>query len=215
VLQPNFRGSTGYGRAFVEQGYGQYGGAMIDDMEDGIDWLAAEGVADRARVCIMGSSYGGYAAVWGAMRSPQRYRCAISFAGPTDLGAMLRYGSNLFIPRRYVRELRQRLRGEERIDLGAISPARHPEMLRVPLLLAHGEQDATVPPDQSRQLLNRLKRISAPVESAFFQKSGHGFTDAGEATEYFRQVEAFLARHNPAEAPAAQSGGVSNPSPSR
>lgn len=197
VLQPNFRGSTGYGRDFVQSGYGQYGGAMIDDMEDGMDWLAGEGIADRARVCIMGSSYGGYAAIWGAMRSPQRYRCAISFAGPTDLRAMLRYDSNSFIPRRYVREFRQRLQGEERVDLDAVAPARHPEMLRVPLLLAHGRRDPIVPPEQSQRLMSALQRLHTPVESVFFEKSGHGFTDAGEAADYYRRVEAFLATHNP------------------
>lgn len=197
VLQPNFRGSTGYGRDFVQSGYGQYGGAMIDDMEDGIDWLADGGIADRTRVCIMGGSYGGYAAIWGAMRSPQRYRCAISLAGPTDLRAMLRYDSNDFVPRRYVRELQQRLRGEERIDLDSVSPARHPEMLRVPLLLAHGRQDPIVPFEQSQRLLTALQRVHAPVESVNFPKSGHGVTDAGERADYFRRVEAFLAAHNP------------------
>ena len=203
VLQPNFQGSTGYGRDFVQRGYGQYGGAMIDDLEDGIDWLAHEGIVDPARVCLMGGSYGGYAAIWGAMRSPQRYRCAISFAGPTDLRAMLRYNSNSFVPRRYVRELQQRLQGEERIDLDAVSPLHHPELLRVPLLIAHGEQDPIVPVDQSRRLLAALNRHHAPVESVFFPKSHHGFTDAAEAADYFRRVEAFLARHNPAEIPAA------------
>jgi dipeptidyl aminopeptidase/acylaminoacyl peptidase len=203
VLQPNFRGSTGYGRDFVQSGYGQYGGAMIDDMEDGIDWLAGEGIADRTRVCIMGSSYGGYAAIWGAMRSPLRYRCAISFAGPTDLRAMLRYDSNSFIPRRYVREFRQRLQGEERVDLDAVAPARHPELLHVPLLLAHGGRDPIVPPEQSRRLVEALQRVHAPVESVVYPKSGHGFSDAGEAADFYRRVEAFLAAHNPATAPPA------------
>jgi dipeptidyl aminopeptidase/acylaminoacyl peptidase len=201
VLQPNFQGSTGYGRDFVQRGYGQYGGAMIDDLEDGIDWLAHEGIVDPTKVCLMGSSYGGYAAIWGAMRSPQRYRCAISFAGPTDLRAMLRYNSNSFVPRRYVRELQQRLQGEERIDLDAVSPLHHPELLRVPLLIAHGNQDPIVPVDQSRRLLAALNRIHAPVESVFFPKSHHGFTDAAEAADYFRRVEAFLTRYNPSDPP--------------
>ena len=197
VLQPNFRGSTGYGRDFVARGYGQYGAGMIDDIDDGVAWVTGQGIADPARVCIMGSSYGGYAAIWGAMRSPQRYRCAISFAGPTDLRGMLRYDSSLFIPRRYVRELQLQLQGEERIDLDAVAPVRHPEMLRVPLLIAHGEQDQIVPIDQSRRLLDALKRVHAPVESIFLPRSGHGFTDAGEAADFYREVQTFLAAHNP------------------
>ena len=204
VLQPEFRGSTGYGRTFVEQGYGQLGGAMIDDMEDGIEWLAHQGIIDPARVCIMGSSYGGYAAIWAAMRSPQRYRCAISFAGPTDWRAMLHYNANLFVPVRYIREWRQHIEGEERTDLDAISPSRHADLLRVPLLLAHGIQDVRVPPAQSQQLLEALRRRNAPVEAAFYPKAGHGFTDRSEALDYYRRVEAFLIRYNPAhtEAPA-------------
>jgi dipeptidyl aminopeptidase/acylaminoacyl peptidase len=146
----------------------------------------------------MGSSYGGYAAIWGAMRSPQRYRCAISMAGPTDLRRMLRYDVRFLIARRYAGEWRQQIEGEERTDLDAVSPAAHPEMLRVPLLLVHGEQDINVPVDQARRLLRALQRRGANVESVFYPKSGHGFNDAGELADYLRRVEAFLARHNPA-----------------
>lgn len=202
VLQPNFRGSTGYGRDHVARGYGQIGGGMIDDMEDGIAWLALQGIIDPARVCIMGSSYGGYAAVWAAMRSPERYRCAISFAGPSDLRSMLRYNANPFIPRRYVRAWRQRIEGEERIDLNAISPFRQAERLRVPVLLAHGVNDRVVPPVQSQQLAQALRRHNATVESVFYRKSAHGFTDQNEAFDYYRRVAAFLARHNPADGAA-------------
>ena len=158
----------------------------------------------------MGSSYGGYAAIWGAMRSPQRYRCAISLAGPTDLRRMLSYDVRFMIARRYAGEWRRRVQGEERSDLDAISPAEHPEMLRVPLLLAHGEQDMTVPVDQSRRLLRALQRRGANVESVFYRKAGHGFNDAEEQADYMRRVEAFLARNNPAD---AQPEAASPPAP--
>lgn len=197
VLQPNFRGSTGYGRSFVERGYGQLGGAMINDIEDGMDWLVREGIVDRSRVCIMGSSYGGYAAMWGAMRSPERYRCAISFAGPTDLRSQMRYDNSFFLARRYARERRLELQGEDRIDLNDISPLRHPESLRVPLLLGHGEQDSTVPVEQGHRFVRALSRTATQVESVFFAKSGHGFSDAAESADWMRRIEVFLARHNP------------------
>ena len=204
VLQPNYRGSTGYGRQFAERGYGQWGTGMIDDVDDGVDWLVHQGIADGGRVCIMGASYGGYAALWGAMRSPQRYRCAISLAGPTDLQAMLRYDTRYFIARRYVGEWRRKMQGEEHTDLGAVSPLRHPELLRVPTLIAHGERDTNVPPDQSRRLVRALERAHVGnVESVFYPKSAHGFTDAGEAADFYRRVEAFLAAHNPAGPAAA------------
>jgi dipeptidyl aminopeptidase/acylaminoacyl peptidase len=199
VLQPNFRGSTGYGREFVERGYGQFGAGMIFDMDDGVDWLIREGIADARRVCVMGTSYGGYAAIWSAMRSPERYRCAISLAGPTDLRRMIQQDSRFFLARRYTREMRLRLQGEERVDLDAISPARNAEMLRVPLLLGHGEPDRVVPIDQSQRLVRALERAGTPnVETVMYRKSGHGFTDAAESADWLRRVEAFLARHNPA-----------------
>lgn len=90
VLQPNFRGSTGFGKAFVERGTGAWGRGMQDDIDDGAKWLAGSGVADAKRVCIMGASFGGYAAMWAAARNPETYRCAISFAGISDVAAMLR-----------------------------------------------------------------------------------------------------------------------------
>jgi dipeptidyl aminopeptidase/acylaminoacyl peptidase len=199
VLQPNFRGSTGYGRDFVERGYGQYGGGMIDDIEDGVDWLAGEGTIDRTRVCIMGISYGGYAAIWSAIRSPERYRCTISLAGPSDLKSMRRHWVGGFAPGRYVRAVRDILQGEERIDLDTISPLRQAERLTVPALIGHGETDIVVPPDQSRRLVTALNRRRANVESVFYPKAGHGFTTEEERSDWLRRVEAFLARHNPAE----------------
>lgn len=202
VLQPNFRGSTGYGRDFVERGYGQLGGGMIDDIDDATDWLAAQGIADPARVCIMGASYGGYAAIWAAIRSPGRYRCAVSWAGPTDMAAMLRHSTPMFIPRRYIRERRRQLRGDEETNLRAISPIRATRQLAVPLLIGHGEADTVVPADQSHRLVRAL-RERADVESVFYEKSGHDFGRAQDQADYLRRVEAFLSRHNPAQMPAS------------
>jgi len=219
VLQVNFRGSTGYGRDFVSRGHGQLGSGMIADLEDGVDWLTGQGIVDRARVCIMGSSYGGYAAIWGAMRSPDRYRCVISFAGPSDLRAMVRYDRRFFTAQRYARQFEQQIEGEQGSDLNAISPVRHPELLRVPALIAHGERDVVVPVDQSRRLVRELQRANANIETIFYPKSAHGFTDAVESADFMRRVEAFLSRHNPAgiatAPPAAPAGGVSISPPSR
>ncbi|HKE96217.1 MAG TPA: prolyl oligopeptidase family serine peptidase, partial [Povalibacter sp.] len=103
VLQPNYRGSTGYGKAFVDKGVGQWGRGMQDDIDDGVKWLVAQGKVDPKRVCIMGASFGGYAAMWAAVRNPDIYRCAISFAGVADIDAMLRYDRQLFSATRYYR----------------------------------------------------------------------------------------------------------------
>lgn len=199
VLQPNFRGSTGYGRQFVERGYGQFGAGMIDDIDDGVEWLIGQGIVERSRVCIMGASYGGYAALWAPIRSPGRYRCAISLAGVTDIRAMLRYDSRMLAAPRYAREWRRRVEGEERTDLAAISPLQQAARLRVPVLIAHGERDTNVPPSQSRSLVAALRRAGAAnLESVFYPKAEHGFTEPADSIDYLRRVEAFLARHNPA-----------------
>lgn len=197
VLQPNFRGSTGYGRDFVERGYGQWGRAMQDDIDDGIAWLAKSGTIDRKRVCILGASYGGYAALWGAIRSPQAYRCAVSIAGVTDIPALLRYDQRLFAPGRYYREWERKIRGLEKLDLAAVSPLEQADRLTLPVLIAHGENDDVVPPIQSRELIKALKQ-NKKVESVFYPGEGHSFLKRENKLDLLRRIEAFLAKYNPA-----------------
>jgi dipeptidyl aminopeptidase/acylaminoacyl peptidase len=199
VLQPNFRGSTGYGREFVERGYGALGTGMIDDIDAGVDWLAAEGIVDAKRVCIQGASYGGYAAVWAAMRSPARYRCAISMAGVSDIRAMLKYDVKYLVAGRYGREWKKRIAGAEKQDLAAVSPLQQASRLEVPVLIAHGELDANVPVKHSKDLVAALRKHGKQVESVFYPKSGHGFDTVEDSRDYMSRVEAFLAKHNPAE----------------
>lgn len=203
VLQPQFRGSTGYGRDYVERGFGQFGSGMIDDLEDGVAWLAGQGTIDRSRVCIMGASYGGYAALWAPIRNPGLYRCAISFAGISDMGAMYRYDLRGFSAERYSREWRRQVQGETRTDLSLISPLQQVARLRVPLLIAHGERDRTVPPSQSHNLVRALTRAGTPVESIFYREEAHGFDKPEDSIDFLRRAEAFLDRYNPADAPAS------------
>ena len=197
VLQPNFRGSTGYGLDYVTRGHGQVGTGMIDDIEDGAKWLIGEGIADGGRVCIMGGSYGGYAAIWSAMRNPGLYRCAISMAGVTDWKAMLKYDSKALMARRYAKKWRAQIEGSEGTDLDSISPAEQAALLKVPLLLAHGELDTNVPPSQAKNFVAAAKTARVPVESVFYPKAGHGFGTAEDAADFLKRVETFLATHNP------------------
>ncbi|HEY5711621.1 MAG TPA: S9 family peptidase [Allosphingosinicella sp.] len=214
VFQPNFRGSTGYGRDFVSRGFGQLGAGMIDDMEDGVDWVVGQGIADPGRVCIMGASYGGYAALWAPIRNPSRYRCAISFAGPTDWRAMLRHDRQYVVPSRYMREYRSRIAGEEATDLNAISPLRQVARMTTPVLIAHGERDRRVPIDQSRDLVSALGRRGATFESHFYPKAVHGFTNSEDSADFLSRVEAFLNRYNPAGiAPSAAPAPTTNAAP--
>jgi dipeptidyl aminopeptidase/acylaminoacyl peptidase len=197
VLQPNFRGSTGYGRDFVEKGYGQWGEAMQDDLDDGVEWLARQGTIDLKRVCIVGGSYGGYAALWGAIRNPERYRCAVSLAGVTDVRGMLKYDARRFYETRYSKQWRKKVEGQEKKDLAAVSPLQQQARLHVPVLVAHGEDDATVPVTQSRQLVAALKARGASVQAAYYPGEGHGFSASADLLDYMRRLSAFLEVHNP------------------
>jgi dipeptidyl aminopeptidase/acylaminoacyl peptidase len=198
VFQPQFRGSTGYGKNFVEKGYGQWGRAMQDDLDDGLDHLVKSGVADPKRVCIVGSSYGGYAALWGAIRNPERYRCAASLAGVTDLDAQLKANRKSFSATRYFREWRTIVAGEQKIDLATVSPLQQAGRLKVPVLIGHGEKDEVVPVQQGRAMVETLQRGRAEVTSVFYPKSGHDLEGDGDLADYLGRLEAFLKKNNPA-----------------
>jgi dipeptidyl aminopeptidase/acylaminoacyl peptidase len=198
VFQPQFRGSTGYGKSFVEKGYGQWGRAMQDDLDDGLDHLVKSGVADPRRVCIVGASYGGYAALWGAIRNPERYRCAASLAGVTDLDAQLKANRKTFSATRYFREWKTIVAGEQKIDLATVSPLQQAGRLKVPVLIGHGEKDEVVPVQQGRAMVEALRRERADVTSVFYPGSGHDLEGDGDLADYLGRLEAFLSKNNPA-----------------
>lgn len=198
VLQPNFRGSTGYGKSFVAAGEGQWGRKMQDDLDDGVRWLAGNGTIDPRRVCAMGGSYGGYAALWAVARNPDEYRCAVSLAGVSDVNALLRHDRKLFVAHRYYVDWRDRIRGNNSTDLADVSPIRFIERIRAPLLIAHGKKDTIVPYSQSEKMAEALRKSGRSVELVLYDNEGHGFADATHSTDFLKRVEAFLARYNPA-----------------
>lgn len=197
VLQPQFRGSTGYGKDFVTKGHGEWGRKMQDDLDDGVDWLARSGQIDPKRVCIVGSSYGGYAALWGAIRNPDRYRCAASMAGVTDVAALLRYDRKVFSATRYFREWRTKVGGAGNADLTTISPLNFAGKLKVPVLIGHGEKDDRVPVKQGHLMVDALNKSGADVTSVFYKDGGHGFDNARDFEDWLRHLEGFLAKYNP------------------
>ena len=199
VLQPEFRGSGGYGKAFYEKGEGQWGRAMQDDLDDAMDWLAREGTIDPKRVCMIGSSYGGYAALWGALRNPERYRCAASFAGVSDLPRQLKYQVTFRISKRYRKDWRRIVQGGETFDLRTVSPLHSVARLTVPVLLMHGDDDQRVPFDQSRLFADKLKAAGKTYEFYPLKGEGHGFSTSANQQIWLDRLEAFLARHNPAD----------------
>jgi dipeptidyl aminopeptidase/acylaminoacyl peptidase len=196
VLQPQFRGSTGLGKDFVAKGYGEIGKRMQDDLDDGVDWLAKSGQIDPKRVCVVGFSYGGYAAMWGAIRNPERYRCAVSWAGPSDLPAMMRYDRKQFTATRYFREYRKKFPSED--ELRAVSPINYAGGLKLPLLIGHGEQDSNVPAKQSHKMVEALQKAGANVTPVFYKDSEHSFSSSQDLEDWMKRLETFLAKYNPA-----------------
>lgn len=203
VLQPNYRGSGGYGDAFFEAGTGQIGRKMQDDIDDAMDWAVKEGIADAGRVCVVGGSYGGYAALWSVLRNPERYRCAASWAGVTDWNKMLRYDRR-YLSERVNKRWSARVRGNQEADLDAVSPYRLAATLSRPVLLAHGTKDQRVPIAQYNIFEKAARAAPVPPQTLVVEGEGHSFSKVESAQAWFEALDAFLARHNPADpAPAA------------
>lgn len=199
VLQPNYRGSGGRGDDFVKLGDGQIGRKMQDDLDDAMDWAVAQGIADRARVCVIGSSYGGYAALLAVIRNPERYRCAASFAGVTDWSDQLRYDRNYF-SREDGRKWKQKISGNQSgFSLDDVSPVKQIGRLTRPVLLVHGERDFRVPFKQYTALKLAAAAAGKPLEMLTFADEGHGFDKAANETKWLETLEAFLRKHNPAD----------------
>lgn len=193
VIQPNYRGSSGYGSAFAELGEGQWGHKMQDDLNDALAYLVEQGIGDGRRACMVGSSYGGYAALRAAQRDPTLYRCAVSFAGVSDLGAWSRYDRSFLNNRGRRKWLR-----DQAPDLGGVSPINHAASFGIPVLLVHGDKDSTVPVSQSRQMAERLRAANKDFRYVEQEDGDHNFSRSAHREEYLRELEAFLDRHNPA-----------------
>ena len=198
VLQPNFRGSGGYGEAFYEAGNGEIGRRMQDDLDDAMDWAVGEGIADPARVCVVGGSYGGYAALWAVLRNPERYRCAASWAGVTDLRRILRYDRK-FLKGAAGRAWREQVTGEEDFDLDSVSPAEHAARLSRPVLLAHGTADRNVPFDQYELFEKGSRGAPVPPTKLVIDDEGHSFSKKENEQKWYDALTEFLALHNPAD----------------
>jgi len=190
VLQMNFRGSAGYGKDFEDAGRENWV-KIQDDVEDGTRWLIEKGFADPDRICIAGWSYGGYAALIGAIKAPELYACAISMAGVTDLKDMIndiekyRFGS--ISAQNFV------LRGfDSKQALAENSPVKRAAELKVPLFLAHGEADPSVHFDQFTRMKRALKKSSAPVTYMQFDDEDHFLSNQENRQAFFRGLDEFL-----------------------
>lgn len=197
VLQPNYRGSSGYGTAFAEKGEGQWGRAMQDDLNDAVDWAVTQGIADPKRVCIVGASYGGYAAMRAAQRDAAKYRCAVSYAGVSDLAAMTRYDSRFLY-----HGTRKAWLKEQAPDFAAVSPVHFAAQFAAPILLMHGKKDRRVQVSQSREMAEKLKAAGKVQGRDYIYVeqplADHHFSREADRVEFLEQMDAFLKAHNPA-----------------
>jgi dipeptidyl aminopeptidase/acylaminoacyl peptidase len=195
VLQPNFRGSWGYGRAFTQAGLHQWGLKMQDDITDGVKKMIADGIADPKRVCIVGWSYGGYAALAGAAFTPDLYACTASIAGISDLPAMLRAERTLGGRRgKLVSFWSSRIGSiyDDSDAIRAVSPARHADQVKCPILLLHGENDSTVPIEQSETMNDALKSAGKSVEFVKLEGDDHYAELSTTRVKILTELETFL-----------------------
>jgi dipeptidyl aminopeptidase/acylaminoacyl peptidase len=194
VLQPQFRGSTGFGVAWRAAGRRQWGGLMQDDVTDGVKAMIEQGVADGTRVCIVGASYGGYSALAGAAFTPDLYRCAVSVNGVSDLPAMLGY--------------EKQHSGSESDDLAywrdhigpagdpnviAKSPVRAASQIKAPVLLMHAVNDTVVPESQSERMARELRQLNKKVTFVPLAGEDHWLSQSATRVQMLKELEKFLA----------------------
>jgi dipeptidyl aminopeptidase/acylaminoacyl peptidase len=189
VFKPNYRGSAGYGDEFMAAGFGQWGMKMQDDLMDGLDWLVARGLVDAKRVCMVGGSYGGYAALVAAFKSPERFRCAVSFAGITDLSELVKRLYNFQFGELTIARVQD---GPER---EAYSPLQQVERIGVPLLIVHGDVDRRVMVEQSRELVAALEQAGKPHVYIEQANGDHFLSLESHRIEYLEALDAFLSDH--------------------
>jgi len=200
VLQPNFRGSSGYGLAFLDAGRGEWGGKMQDDITDGIEALSNSGMVDKSRVCIVGASYGGYAALAGAAFTPDLYKCVIAIAPVSDLNKMLRDVKRDRGRHHWVLDYWEGLMADgdaRKTKLESISPVNFVDNVTAPVLLLHGDDDTVVPYNQSTVMERALRRAGKPVELIKLKGEDHWLSVADTRLQTLREMDRFIAEHLP------------------
>ncbi len=213
VFQPNFRGSSGYGRAFVEAGYGQWGGRMNDDITDGVRALIADGQADPKRICIFGASFGGYAALIGGAEHADLYKCVASFAGVSDLRALVQWEHSTKGHRARWRYAERSI-GDPVKDAGkleAASPITYAPRYRPPVLLIHGARDQSVPLIQSQMMARALKHAGRAARLIVYDGEGHSDWSPADEQSALSQLVAFFERHIAPSSPTVRSAKSAGP----
>jgi dipeptidyl aminopeptidase/acylaminoacyl peptidase len=194
-LQVNYRGSTGYGKAFVNAGDREWGAKMQDDLTDAVGYAVAQGWTDPARVAIFGGSYGGYAALAGATFTPDLYRCAVDIVGPSNLKTLIETIPPYWAP--LVAQFHRRV-GDPAKDVDFLwsrSPLSKADQIKIPLLIAQGANDPRVKQAESEQIVAAMKAAGIEHEYMLFPDEGHGFAKPENRMKFYAAAERFLARY--------------------
>lgn len=195
VFQMNFRGSTGYGRHFLEASYKQWGLKMQNDITDGVKWLIEQGIANPNRIAIYGGSYGGYATLAGLTFTPDLYACGIDYVGVSNLFTFMKTIPPYWRP---MLEMMYEQVGHPEHDadqLAATSPALHADKIKVPLFVAQGANDPRVNKAESDQMVEALRQRGVVVEYMVKDNEGHGFHNQENRFDFYRAMERFLKAH--------------------
>jgi len=187
VFQPQFRGSSGFGTAFQEAGYQQWGGRMQDDVTDGTRWLISQKLADPARIAIVGSGYGGYSALMGAVREPDLYKAVAAYGPITDLSHLLQRMRHFA----YNDINRPKIKNEQQ-DADDISPVEHAAEIKAPVLLVHGQKDIIVPYDHSQDMESALKKAGKTVTAFYPELADAGMNHNAERILWLTELEKLL-----------------------
>lgn len=195
VLQMNFRGSTGYGKSFMNASFKEWGLKMQDDISDGVAWLVDQGIADPKRIAIFGASYGGYATLAGLAFTPELYACGIDYVGISNLLTFM----DTFPPYwENHRQIMYEMVGNpetEADSLRARSPVFHADRIVAPLLVIQGVNDPRVNVNEAEQIVQAMKDRGVDVEYIANEDEGHGFHNEENRIEVHRAIETFLAKH--------------------
>jgi dipeptidyl aminopeptidase/acylaminoacyl peptidase len=193
-LQVNYRGSTGYGKSFINAGNREWGGKMHDDLIDAVNWAIFEGIADPKRIAIYGGSYGGYAALVGAAFTPKVFCCAVDIVGISNMRTFLNSLPPYWEIMRNMLNLRVG-RLDETDFLDSRSPLFKADQIECPLMIAQGANDPRVKQAESEQIVASLRERGKPVEYILFQDEGHGFARPENRLTFYAAAEKFLAEH--------------------
>jgi dipeptidyl aminopeptidase/acylaminoacyl peptidase len=194
-LQMNYRGSSGYGKKFLNAANREWGGKMHDDLIDAVNWAADKGYADPKRVAIFGGSYGGYAALVGATFTPKQFRCAVDIVGPSNLLTFIRSIPPYWSV--FLKEFHERVGNPdtEEAFLKSRSPLFHVSNIEIPMLIAQGANDPRVKQAESEQIVAEMKKKGIDHEYMLFPDEGHGFAKPQNRIRFYEACEKFLAKH--------------------